>query len=97
MVQIVNVSQARSNLSKLLKKVNQTKKPVIILQDSTPSAVIYPYDQVEKQEQLKEKLFELEFERMLEEGKRTFKKYLKKKNIPFPKTEEEAYEIIKNA
>lgn len=45
MLQIINISQARTNLSQLVKKIQETKRPVVIVQDSTPVVVVYPYDQ----------------------------------------------------
>lgn len=45
MVQIINISQARSTLSALVQQVAKTKRPVVIVQDSIPSVVLYPYSQ----------------------------------------------------
>jgi prevent-host-death family protein len=97
MVQLTNVSQARKNLAKLLKQVNTTKKPVVIIQDSTPAAILYPYEEAIKKEEQKNQLFQLQFQQMYNEGEKAFKKYLKKNKLPTPQTEEEAYQIIKNA
>lgn len=97
MQQIVNITQARNNLAKLVEKVKTTKQPVVIVQDSFPSVVVYPYDEALKNEQRKEALFKRDLEDLLREGKKAFKRYLKKKGITKKLTEEEAYEIIKNA
>lgn len=97
MLQIINISEARNNLSKLIQKIKETKKPVVIVQDSIPSAVIYPYEEVLKNDEEKEQLFQLRFKEVFAQGEKAFKKYLKKKNIKNPSTEKEAYSIIKDA
>lgn len=97
MQQIVNITQARNNLAKLVEKVKTTKQPIVIVQDSFPSVVLYPYDEAIKNEQRKEELFKKELDELLVEGKKMFKKYLKKRGITKKLTEEEAYEMIKNA
>lgn len=45
MVQIVNISQARNQLSTLIKQVSTTKNPVIIIRDSIPSVIMIAYEQ----------------------------------------------------
>ncbi|OGH18164.1 MAG: hypothetical protein A3F31_02715 [Candidatus Levybacteria bacterium RIFCSPHIGHO2_12_FULL_38_12] len=97
MQQIVNITQARNNLAKLVEKVKTTKQPVVIVQDSFPSVILYPYDEAIKQEEQREKLYKRELEDLLREGKKAFKRYLKKKGITKKLTEEETYDIIKNA
>lgn len=96
MQQIINITEARNNLAKLIQKITLTKKPIVIIQDSIPTAVIYPYEEVMKNEEEKEKLFQLQFEKLLEEGKEIGKKYLKENNITKPLSEEETYNLIKN-
>ncbi|MBI4096489.1 MAG: type II toxin-antitoxin system Phd/YefM family antitoxin [Candidatus Levybacteria bacterium] len=97
MLQIVNITDARNNLAKLIEKIKITKEPVVIVQDSTPSVVLYPYDEMVKQEQERNQLFKLRFEKIFNEGKESFKKYLQKKSIRNPRSEDKAYSIIKNA
>jgi prevent-host-death family protein len=97
MLQIVNITNARNNLAKLINKIQVTKQPVIIVQDSSPSAVIYPYNEIMKQEEEKDKLFKFKFQEVFNEGKKSFKKYLQKKSIKNPRSEDRAYSIIKNA
>ncbi len=97
MLQIVNITDARNNLAKLIQKIKITKEPVVIVQDSFPSVVLYPYDQIIKQEEERNQLFKLKFEKIFNEGKKSFKKYLQKKSIRTPLSEEKAYSIIKNA
>lgn len=97
MVQIINISEARNNFAKLIQTIKATKKPVIIVQDSSPSVVIYPYEEMAKKEEEKEHLFDLRFQQIFQEGEKLFNNYLKKNNLPSPTTEEEAYDIIKHA
>lgn len=97
MLQIVNITDARNNLAKLIDRIKNTKKPVVIVQDSIPSVVIYPYDEVVKREEEKDELFQQRFNKVFEKGEKAFKKYLQKNKLQFPRTEDEAYKIIKNA
>ncbi len=97
MLQIVSVTDARNNLGKLIQKVKTTKEPIVIVQDSSPSVVIYPYNEIKKQEEEKNQLFKLKFQEIVSEGKKSAKKYLQKKSIRAPRSEDEAYSIIKNA
>jgi prevent-host-death family protein len=96
MLQIVNITDARNNLAKLIEKIKDTKKPVVIVQDSTPSVVIYPYDEVVKREEEKDQLFQQRFDEVFKKGEEAFGKYLQKNKLQAPRTEEEAYDIIKN-
>lgn len=48
MLQIINISQARNNLASMVKKVKETKEPLVIVQDSKPVVVMYPYEQASK-------------------------------------------------
>lgn len=56
MLQIINISEARNNLSKLVKKVKETKQPIVIVQDSNPAVVIYPYNKISSKEDYLKKL-----------------------------------------
>lgn len=97
MLQIINITEARSNLAKIIQRLRTTKEPVIIVQDSIPSAVIYPYDEIVRKEEEKEQLFQLRFKQLLAEGKEIGKRYLEENNISQPLSEEEAYKIVKDA
>lgn len=44
MVQIINISQTRSNLAKIVGAVATSKKPVVVVQNSVPTVIIYPYE-----------------------------------------------------
>lgn len=97
MLQIVSITDARNNLAKLINKIQMTKQPIVIVQDSSPSAVIYPYNEIRKQEDERDQLFKLKFQRIFREGEKKFKQYLQKKSIRAPRSEEDVYSIIKNA
>lgn len=97
MLQIINITDARNNLAKLIQRIKTTKEPVVIIQDSNPSVVLYPYDEIVKREKEKNQLFKLSFQKIFREGEKKFKQYLKKKSIKTPLSEEKAYSIIKNA
>ena len=97
MLHIVSITDARNNLGKLVQKVKTTKQPIVIVQDSSPSVVIYPYSEIRKQEEEMNQLFKLKFQEIFSEGKKSFKNYLQKKSIKAPRSEEDAYSIIKNA
>ena len=97
MLRIINITEARNNLAKVIERVKSTKEPIVIVQDSTPSVVLYPYDELAKKEREKEQLFQLRSRQLFIAGEKAFAKYLKKNNLPTPSTEDEAYEVIKNA
>ncbi|HRN69550.1 MAG TPA: type II toxin-antitoxin system Phd/YefM family antitoxin [Candidatus Woesebacteria bacterium] len=96
MLQIINITEARNNLAKLIKKVKETKEPVIIVQDSSPSVVIYPYDEAFAAEQKKQKQFQEQFELLLKEGNKLGKQYLSDNKLSEKLSEEDAYDLIKN-
>ncbi len=56
MLQIINISEARNNLAKVVKNVKESGKPVIIIQDSKPVVVISAYEEDKKKEYLKKLL-----------------------------------------
>lgn len=56
MLQIISISQARSNLSQLVKKVQESKQSVVIVQDSNPVVMISPYNKSAKKEDYLSKL-----------------------------------------
>jgi len=97
MLQIINITDARNNLAKLIRKVKTSKKPVVIVQDSAPSVVIYPYDELMKKEEQQDQLFQLRFRQIFKNSEKAFKEYLEKNKLPTPSTEGEAYSLIKNA
>ncbi len=96
MMRIVSISDARNNLARLIQTIKETREPVVIVQDSSPSVVLYPYDEALENEKKKQQLFQLRFENLLAQGKKIGKKYLDENNIPQPLTDEQAYKLIKN-
>lgn len=93
MLNLVNITQARKNLSKLVTRVVSEKKPVVLIRESMPQVVIVPYEKYQAQEQK----WQDEFEKAVLRARKQFKKYLKKKDIPYPKTEKEMYEFVNKA
>jgi len=90
MLNLINLTRARNNLSRLIDEVVLEKKSFILIRDSLPQAVIIPYEQYQKQEEEWEK----EFSKLMERSRRRFKDYLKNKKIKYPKTEEKMYEMV---
>ena len=93
MPKLINLTQARNNLSKLIDEVALKKREYILIRDSVPQAVIVPYDQYQRQEEE----WQDEFEEAVKNARKQFKKYLKAKKIPYPKTEEQMYEFVDKA
>ncbi len=50
MLQIINISQARNNLAKVVRKVKETGEPVVIVQNSDPAVILYPYNTLSKKD-----------------------------------------------
>lgn len=91
MPNIINLSEARSNLSQVIEDVFTRNKTYILIRASKPQAVIIPYEDFEEK---KEERWQDELDELMKEGRKTFSKYLKENNIKPPKNEEEVYEII---
>jgi len=95
MQQIINITEARNNLSNLVSRVARERKNVVIIRDSMPEAVLIPYKEYIDSETAKEKSWKSDFEKVLEDGRKTFSKWAKKRNIDIDKlTEEEFYDLI---
>jgi len=90
MPNLISLTQARNNLSRLINEVALKKKLYILIRDSVPQAVIIPYDQYQKEEEK----WQDEFEEAIKEARKQFKKYLERKKIPYPQTEEKMYELV---
>lgn len=90
MLNVINITQARQNLSQLIDEIVATQQPRILIRESRPEAVIVPYDQYAKEKDN----WSREFMRLKTEAKIQFKAYLAKRKIPYPKTEEAMYAII---
>lgn len=74
MVQIINISQARANLAKLVNQVRETKRPVVIVQDSIPSVVLQPYEEKPITEEHLKKLLSLDTSWFTEKEYKEYKK-----------------------
>lgn len=98
MQQIVNITDVRNNLSSLISDVSKDKKTIVIVRDSIPEAVLVSYRNYLNNEAERENQWKLEFENLLKEGKKSFRKWAKKKNIDLDKlSEEEIYDLIDKA
>ncbi|MHB8362417.1 MAG: type II toxin-antitoxin system Phd/YefM family antitoxin [Patescibacteria group bacterium] len=96
MMQIVSISDARNNFAQLIQKVKKTREPIIVVQGSSPSVVLYPYEAFLDNEEKEQKLFQVQFKNLLSVGKEAGKRYLAEKNIKKKLSEEEIYDLIKN-
>lgn len=90
MLNLINITQARNNLSKLIKEVAGRRKTYVLIRDSVPQAVIVPYDEY----QLQGEKWQEEVEELMEKGKKVFKKWLKKEKVKPPRSESEAIQIV---
>lgn len=90
MLNVINITQARQNLSQLIDEIIATQQPRIIIRESRPEAVIVPYNQFAKEKEN----WNREFLRLQTEAKTQFKAYLTKRKIPYPKTEKAMYALI---
>lgn len=90
MQNLINITEARSNLSQLIEDVFKRNKTYIVIRASKPQAVIIPYQDYEKTAQR----WQDEIEKLMKAGRQRFIKYLKENNIKPPKNDEEVYKII---
>ena len=98
MQQIMNITQTRNSLSKVVSDVAKQKKQVVIIRDSMPEAVLIPYEDYLASAKDKDLLWQARFNRLLTQGKQTFKIWAKKNKVNISKLkEEEIYDLIKKA
>lgn len=98
MQQIVSITDARNNLSQLVSSVAKKQQSVTIVRDSEPEAVLIPYTKLLEDERKSQKLWKLEWQRLMREGKKAGKRWAKKNNIDLKKiSEEELYALIDKA
>lgn len=90
MLNVISITQARQNLSRLIDEVVRTQQPKILIRESKPQAVVLPYEQYLKDE----RNWKEEFNALLKKGQKSFRSYLKKRGIAPPKTEQAMYEFI---
>ena len=98
MQQILNITQTRNNLSKVIKDVSKSNKSVVIIRDSVPEAVILSYSEYISSEKDKDLLWQAKFEKLLRQGKKVFRTWAKKNKVDINKlNEEDVYDIIQKA
>jgi len=98
MLQLINISQARAKLSDVIARIQQTGEPTVIIQDSKPVVVIYPYEEEMRRQQKETQDWQDEYKKALEDSKKSFQKWLAKKGIDVQDIDEDqAYELIKQA
>ena len=90
MLNVINITQARQNLSQLIDEIIATQQPRVLIRESRPEAVIIPYTQYAKEKEN----WNREFMKLKTEARKQFTSYLAKQNTPYPKTEEVMYAII---
>ena len=90
MPNLINITQARNNLSQLIDEVFSRKKTYVLLRDSIPQAVIIPYGEYK----LQEEQWQEEIEKLMISGKKLFRQWLKKGKVKTPKSEDEIYQIV---
>lgn len=95
MQQIISITDARNNLSQLVKDVADQNKTVVIVRDSMPEAALVPYVKILKEEEKKEKLLKVAWVKLLKEGRKIGKDWAKKNKIDLKKmSESELYDFI---
>lgn len=98
MQQIINITDARKQLSRLVAAAAREKTEVVIIRDSVPEAVLLPYDRILKQEKDREILWRLHFSRLLSRGKLTGKLWAKRNKINLKTiSEEKLYDLVEKA
>jgi len=96
MQQIVSITDARNNLSQLVKQVTTSLEPVVIVRDSVPEVALVPYAKIIENEKLEKQLWNLRWEELLKEAKKAGKRWAKKNKINLKTiSEEKLYELIK--
>lgn len=94
MDQIVNATYARNNFRTLLDQVVKQGKRFILVRDSTPQAVMIPYQEMLE----KDEMFNERFDQAIEKSRKYFLEWLKTKGVnPATLTEKKVYELIKKA
>lgn len=95
MQQIINITQVRNNLSRLVKEVSREDKTVVIIRDSQPEAAIIPYSRVKIMDAEIDKKRKQQFSKVFSAIRKQGRAWLKKKGVNWKKmTEEEFYDFI---
>lgn len=90
---IINVTQARNQLSQLVDDVAKKKEKFILIRESRPQAVLIPWPEYLLQEEKWREQVRL----LMGKGKEKFKVWLKKNRKTQPKSERDVYKIIAQA
>lgn len=98
MQQIINITNARNNLSQLISEVAAKETEVVIIRDSIPEAVLLPYSRFSRIVAEKEDAWKLRFGRLMEAGRRTGRQWARKRGLKLEKlTESSLYDLVKKA
>lgn len=98
MDQIISITQARNSLSSIIDAVVQKGKRFILVRNSVPTAVIFPYEEALKDEVTKEETWKKQIKKAMRQSRYYFKKWLIKKGYdPKKLTEAEVLKIISEA
>lgn len=91
----MSVTDVRKNLSQLVKQVANGGKQIVIVTDSAPKAVLFPYEDFQRLEEARVKAWQTDIDAMLKVGKVAGKTWAKKKGIDLDKlSEEEKYDLV---
>ncbi|MEK7504603.1 MAG: type II toxin-antitoxin system Phd/YefM family antitoxin [Patescibacteria group bacterium] len=94
MTQIMSVTDVRKNLSQLVRQVANGGKQIVIVTDSAPKAVLFPYEDFQRLEEASVKAWQTDFDVLLKAGKEAGKAWAKKEGINLDKlSEEEKYDL----
>lgn len=95
MQQIVNITDARNNLSRLVKEVARDDKTVVIIRDSKPEAALVSYETARTYNEIAQKEWKKQFGKVMSAIRKQGRAFLKKKGIDWEKmTEEEFYDFV---
>lgn len=96
MQQIMNITDVRKNLSSIVAEIGASDSSVVIVRDSKPEAVLFPYGKMFEEIKKREDLWEFRFERLLKAGKKVGLDWAKKRGVNLRKmSEEEKYALVK--
>ena len=90
MMQLISLTQARSNLSKLVTEVVKERKKYVLIRGSVPQAVIIPWEEFKAGEEK----WQEGMRGLMDKGRGTFRKWLKANKMKWPRSEDEVYKVI---
>ena len=95
MQQIVNITDVRNNLSRLVKEVAQKDNTIVIIRDSKPEAAIVSYEKARTINEAAEKEWKKQFDKVFSAIRKQGRAFLKKRGVDWKKmTEEEFYDFV---